>query len=104
MSFRLPTETRSDLQKAAKANGKSITQELLSRLDESFKQDRKNYRDPATKALCFLFSELAEVSTRHTRIGGLIRSFSGLSSWRSPDCSTTCRSQGQDRIAAPPKF
>jgi hypothetical protein len=60
MSFRLPTETRSDLQKAAKANRRSITQELLHRLDESFKEDRKNYRDPAAKALCFLFSELAE--------------------------------------------
>ena len=60
MSIRLPTEMRGELQKAAKANGNSVTQELLSRLDASFKQDRKNYRDPATKALCFLFSELAE--------------------------------------------
>ena len=60
MSFRLPTEMRGELQKAAKANGNSVTQELLSRLDASFKQDRKNYRDPATNGLCILFSDLAE--------------------------------------------
>lgn len=60
MSFRLPTEMRDELAKAAQASGNSVTQEVLSRLGRSFKEDRKNYRDPATKALCFLFSDLAE--------------------------------------------
>ena len=60
MSFRMPEEMRDELQKAAKESGRSVTQELLRRVQESFDQDRKNYRDPATKALCFLFSDLAE--------------------------------------------
>lgn len=34
MSFRLPTEMRGELAKAAKGNGRSVTQELLSRLEE----------------------------------------------------------------------
>jgi hypothetical protein len=60
MSFRLPTEMRDELTKAAKDSGRSVTQELLHRLGQSFKEDRKNYRDPATKGLCILFADLAE--------------------------------------------
>jgi hypothetical protein len=60
ISVRMPKEMRENLKRAAKRSGRSITQELLSRLKESFVQDRKNYRDPATRALCFLISELAE--------------------------------------------
>jgi hypothetical protein len=61
MSIRVTTEMRDNLAKAAKANNRSVTQELLARLDWSFKEDRKNYRDPAARAFCFLFSELAEL-------------------------------------------
>lgn len=60
MSLRMPTDVREELKKAAKANGRSVTQELLIRLKRSFDEDRKNYRDPATRALCFLFAELAD--------------------------------------------
>lgn len=66
MSFRLPTEMRDELAKAAKASGNSITQEVLSRLGRSFKEDQKNYRDPATKGLCILFADLAENAHRGT--------------------------------------
>ena len=60
MSLRMPEEMRDELQKAAGESGRSITQEVLHRLQQSFVQDRKTNRDPATRALCFLFSELAE--------------------------------------------
>jgi hypothetical protein len=60
MSIRMTTEMRDELGKAAKANTRSITQELLRRLQWSFDEDRKNYRDPAIKGLCFIFAELAD--------------------------------------------
>jgi hypothetical protein len=65
-SFRMPAEMREQLEKAAKARSKEtnrrigLSQELLRRLAESFDQDRRTWRDPATRALCFLISELAE--------------------------------------------
>ena len=60
MSIRVTTEMRDNLAKAATANKRSVTQELLHRLQWSFDEDHKNYRDPATAALCFLFADLAE--------------------------------------------
>src|SRR5262249_30665631 len=60
MSVRMTDAMRKALMKAAKDSDRSITQELLHRLEGSFVQDRKNERDPASKALCFLFAELAE--------------------------------------------
>jgi Arc-like DNA binding dprotein len=71
MSFRMPKEMRGHLERAAKESGRSVTQETLRRLKWSFDEDRKNYRDPAIKALCFLFAELAE-SIHH-----------GMPDWRS---------------------
>jgi hypothetical protein len=65
-SLRMPADMRDELEKAAKARSREtgrrigLSQELLRRLKESFDQDRKNYRDPATQALCFLFADLAE--------------------------------------------
>jgi len=56
MSFRLPTEMRTALAKAAKGSGRSVTQELLRRLHGSFRRDR----DPALQALCYLVEEVAE--------------------------------------------
>ena len=60
MSFRLPTEMRDDLAKAAKANHHSVTQELLIRLKASFREDAKNYRDPATKALYEFLAQIGK--------------------------------------------
>jgi hypothetical protein len=61
MSVRMPDAMRETLTKAAQKNGRSVTQELLRRLDWSFDEDKKNYRDRAVKAFCFLFSELAQL-------------------------------------------
>jgi Arc-like DNA binding domain len=60
LSLRMPTDMRRQLEAARRESGRSFTQELLTRLRRSLDEDRKNYRDPATKALCFLFSELAD--------------------------------------------
>ena len=61
-SVRIPATMRDELEKAAdkrrlrKWNG---SDELRRRLQESFDQDRKNYSDPETQALCFLFADLS---------------------------------------------
>jgi len=60
MSVRMTDAMRKALVKAAKENRRSTTQELLGRLEWSFKEDRKNKRDPASRALGFLIAELAE--------------------------------------------
>jgi hypothetical protein len=59
-AVRMPDELREQLEAAAKNNRRSASQELLRRLDNSFGRDRDRDRDPPTRALCFLLSELAE--------------------------------------------
>jgi Arc-like DNA binding dprotein len=59
-SVRMPAAMRNELKKAARDRGRKEGQELLRRLQDSFTQDRDRARDPAMRALCFLFSELAE--------------------------------------------
>ena len=59
-SVRMPATMRDELKSAARKRGKKEGQELLRRLQDSFTQDRDRARDPAMRALCFLFSELAE--------------------------------------------
>jgi hypothetical protein len=59
LSIRMPAELRSQLEAAARRSGKSLTQEMLTRLDGSLNKDRNKAVDPAMRALCFLFSSLA---------------------------------------------
>jgi hypothetical protein len=62
MSFRVPVELRDRLEAAAKESTTpewNISQEAIHRLKRSFDQDAKDRSDPATRALCFLFAELA---------------------------------------------
>ena len=58
-SVRMPATMRNELKKAARERGRTEGQELLSRLQGSFNREREKSRDPAMRALCFLFSELA---------------------------------------------
>jgi hypothetical protein len=57
-SVRMPQDLREQLEAAAQQNRRSIGQELLRRLYDSFGVNRDKARDPATRALCFLFAEV----------------------------------------------
>ena len=63
LTVRLPTAMRVQLEAAARKRRTNrrwtITDELVWRLRNSFHQERDEARDPATRAFCFLFSELA---------------------------------------------
>lgn len=61
VSIRMPAEMRDELEAAAEKSGKSVTQELLRRLQNSFHRDRDRARDRSQRAFCFLFSELTQV-------------------------------------------
>ncbi len=66
LSIRMPHDMRGTLSAAARASGKSVTQELLRRLNDSFRRDRDRKRDPASRALCFLLAELIELVKLNT--------------------------------------
>jgi hypothetical protein len=59
LSIRMRADMREQLEAAANVNGRSISQELLRRLQGSFDEDRATARDPAMRALCFLIAQLA---------------------------------------------
>lgn len=58
-SLRMPEDLRKQLEGAAKKSGRSVSQELLIRLNVSFARERDMERDPAMRALCFLIAEIA---------------------------------------------
>ena len=60
LSIRMQPEMRKELEASAKKKGWSLTQELLWRLRASLSKEREARRDPATRALCFLISEMAK--------------------------------------------
>jgi hypothetical protein len=46
VNFRIPTKLKEDIEKAAQANNRSITSELVSRLEKSFEDSyRENFSD-----------------------------------------------------------
>ena len=59
LSLRMPAEMREQLESSASDNGRSVSQEVLRRIQESFHRDRDRARDPAMRALCFLIAQLA---------------------------------------------
>jgi Arc-like DNA binding domain len=59
LSIRMPAEMREQLEASANDNGRSVSQEVLRRIQGSFSQDRDRARDPAMRALCFLIAQLA---------------------------------------------
>jgi hypothetical protein len=56
----MPQFLRDELERAAKQSGKSVTQELLRRLQQSFQQDQEKERDPPLRALLFMIGQLAD--------------------------------------------
>lgn len=59
-SLRMPQELREQLAAAAKKSRRSVGQEVVSRLTNSFGIDRNKERDPAVRAICFLLAELVD--------------------------------------------
>jgi hypothetical protein len=65
-SWRMPADIREQLERSRKARSRrlrkpiSLGQELLYRLRNSFDREQDEARDPAMRALNFLFSELVE--------------------------------------------
>lgn len=59
-SLRMPQDLRNQLEAAAAKSGRSASQELLRRLSGSFGRDHHKGRDPGTRAICFLISELGD--------------------------------------------
>jgi hypothetical protein len=58
----MPDDLRTELEAAAKRRGKNLTDELCGRLLASFAREHEQKRDPATRALCFLISELGKTT------------------------------------------
>jgi Arc-like DNA binding domain len=64
----MPPWLRAQLQAAAKRKGRSMSQELISRLASSFHREREEARDPAMRALCFLIADTAHSVSGVVRI------------------------------------
>jgi Arc-like DNA binding domain len=56
----MPPEMHQQLKAAADKRGRSLTQEMLWRLRKSLSQNREDRRDRATRAYCFLISEIID--------------------------------------------
>jgi hypothetical protein len=62
LTVRVPADMRVLLERGAKKRRPyawSISQELIARLRQAYVEERKNERDPAIRALCFLIAETA---------------------------------------------
>jgi hypothetical protein len=59
LSIRMPAAMREQLDSSARENGRSVSQEVLRRIQESFYLERDKVRDPSMRALCFLIAQLA---------------------------------------------
>jgi hypothetical protein len=57
--IRMPPALRAQLKTAARRSGRSISQEVLSRLDGSLNRERDKATDRPMRAICFLISSLA---------------------------------------------
>lgn len=60
LTVRMPDDARAQLEAAAKRRHRTLTDELLWRVRNSFAREYEQERDPAARALAFLFSMLAE--------------------------------------------
>jgi hypothetical protein len=60
LTVRMPANMRAQLELEAAARDRSISQELMRRLQESFHRDAEKTRDPALYALIFLIVAIAE--------------------------------------------
>ena len=69
LTIRIPDDLRAELKAAAKGRGRNLTDELLGRLRASFAREREQKRDPTTRALAFLISQVAEQVHMYSRLG-----------------------------------
>jgi hypothetical protein len=59
-TVRMPRSMRTQLDAAARKHGRVVGQELLTRVQRTFDREKANQRNPALRALLFLFGELAD--------------------------------------------
>jgi Arc-like DNA binding domain len=59
-SLRMPLDLRKQLELASRRSGRSISQEILRRVQNSFQRDRDRANAASLRALCFLISQIAE--------------------------------------------
>jgi len=59
-TVRMPDSLREELEAAATRSGRSASQELLIRLNQSFGRGHDKDRDPDVRAICFLIADLLE--------------------------------------------
>ena len=61
VNFRIPSKLKEDIEKAAFANNRSITSELVSRLEGSFKRDAGSIADYEKTVQKMLFNVMANL-------------------------------------------
>ena len=61
VNFRIPSKLKEDIEKAAFANNRSITSELVTRLEESFKRDAGSVADYEKTVQKMLFNVMANL-------------------------------------------
>lgn len=64
VNFRIPSKLKEDIEKAASANNRSITSELVSRLEESFEQDQNSFDQGYETALNHAALAIAKVLSK----------------------------------------
>lgn len=68
VNFRIPSKLKEDIEKAAFANNRSITSELVSRLEESFKRDAGGVADYEKTVQKMLFNVMANLHKEGVQI------------------------------------
>ena len=58
-AVRMPQDLRKQIEQAADESHRSVSQEVIKRLNDSFDTGRNKGRDQTTRAICFLISEIA---------------------------------------------
>jgi hypothetical protein len=65
-SLRMPEDLRQQLEQAASRSNRSVSQEILRRVTDSFEIENDKGRKPETRALCFLVARLEEIVSNET--------------------------------------
>lgn len=68
VNFRIPSKLKEDIEKAAFANNRSITSELVTRLEESFKRDAGSVADYEKTVQKMLFNVMANLHKEGVQI------------------------------------
>jgi hypothetical protein len=65
LTIRIPENLRGELESAAKKRGRKLTREVIWRLQVSLNRERIDRQDQVMRALCFLFTDVAEKLRLH---------------------------------------